>query len=958
MGNFARLQKNIERWALFDPEAAKALQQQNQELASANASAYHVEEASFPISEANSLSDAQTLIADLKLDALQLIYLYGVGLGEIYDVLKTWLEDEAHSLVLFESNLAQIAALLATERGDAIMHHPRVWLYFLDSDMQSVVKATEFFMGLKYATIASSHYQNLSPKLALNFKTKIEYCSNARIGFLAEYRSWGYGFFYNYLRNLFLWPRSFLSSTLFNRFQGVPAIICGAGPSLAKQGALLKELRDRALIFAGGTAMNGVNAFSLLPHVGVGIDPNMAQLSRIIMNLAYETPFFYRNRIYAHALKRVHGPLLHIPGSSGYRIAEYFERELGLASVDVSEGHNVINFSLSIAAAMGCYPIILVGVDLAYTGGDSYSSGVISHPIHHQKELFHTKNFDEELVLRNDIYGNPVTTLWKWVNESLWFGSVAAEHQEMQMINATEGGIGFHGVPNMSLRDVAAKFLNKPYDFDLMLFGEIQDAPMPPSVTSKNIILALENLSESLKRSVELLGSISAEEPHKSKESVSSAREQLEKEIAYTYVLADFKSAFENVKKKELWRLESDKTLMDLETWETKRVALKSQEQTLLAQVALSLSQQIEEVVSDQQRPPAPPVHSAPLGVSVAEGNYRFDAFGYEIHDVTCQIDYTEVFDRGDLIVVEKSMHPNGHIKMESHRKGEVLHGPSMFYSPAGLLLGRTWFVDGLRQGKALRCYATGALYAVLSFKNGVADGLQRYFYEDGSSRSEIPYQAGVLHGDLLLFHPGGRVERELHFNSGKREGKECIWSASGQLLIEAYFNQDLPVGTARAWHENGTLAYENKYDEPDFNVQIWNDQGVPISQEAATDYFKALASGMHRLTAEITTAFDQLNLAFRQLVPQEKREEMERTLLELRAEVDRLQDLNRQISVDSGLQPANQREEIWKTPSAQRHVESKVNAMAVHIKEEFVKLQTLLIDVMKKKNDPDAPRY
>ena len=137
--------------------------------------------------------------------------------------------------------------------------------------------------------------------------------------------------------------------------------------------------------------MNALNAKGVLPHFGVGIDPNFEQSTRIIMNKAFDTPFFYRSRIYFDVPKIVTGDLLYISGNAGYDVANYFDKEVGITATDLEEGCNVINFSLSIAEKMGCNPIILVGVDLAYSDNQSYAEGVTNHPIHAGKKLFRTK---------------------------------------------------------------------------------------------------------------------------------------------------------------------------------------------------------------------------------------------------------------------------------------------------------------------------------------------------------------------------------------------------------------------------------------------------------------------------------------------------------------------------------------------------------------------------------------
>ena len=60
---------------------------------------------------------------------------------------------------------------------------------------------------------------------------------------LNEYLTGQRGFLSNFYLNLYYLPDSKKGNDLYGKFQGIPAIICGAGPSLQKNIHLLKELK-------------------------------------------------------------------------------------------------------------------------------------------------------------------------------------------------------------------------------------------------------------------------------------------------------------------------------------------------------------------------------------------------------------------------------------------------------------------------------------------------------------------------------------------------------------------------------------------------------------------------------------------------------------------------------------------------------------------------------------------
>ena len=179
------------------------------------------------------------------------------------------------------------------------------------------------------------------------------------------------------------------------------------------------------------------------------------------------------------ALDLIHGDRVFIPGLTAYIIPSYMEKDFGNGADEpiIEEGHNVLTLSLKLARTMGCNPIICVGIDLSYSEGKSYSSGIANHPLYPAKKNLRTKVYEDKLVVRRDIYGNEVNTLWKWISEAIWYGETAKKSPELLLINATEGGIGFPHVLHMKLQEVKELYLKKTYDLTSWLQGAIQASP-------------------------------------------------------------------------------------------------------------------------------------------------------------------------------------------------------------------------------------------------------------------------------------------------------------------------------------------------------------------------------------------------------------------------------------------------------------------------------------------------
>ncbi len=201
--------------------------------------------------------------------------------------------------------------------------------------------------------------------------------------------------------------------------------------------------------------------------------------------------------------------------------------------------------------------------------------GIANHPLHERKAYFRTKSTTDELISHTDIYGKPITTLWKWIAEAAWFSSFAQSHPHAIVINATEGGLGFDGIPNETLQHVSEVFLKKQYDFGGILHSEIQNAVMPLQVTDQGIVEILTDLMTSLERCSQacqilegdLQKTIDGLDTTSSVPTVLSkageqAQHSLEGEIGYQHLLKVFNDMHIQIHSRQLDRLEIDKDMI------------------------------------------------------------------------------------------------------------------------------------------------------------------------------------------------------------------------------------------------------------------------------------------------------------------------------------------------------------------------------------------------------------
>jgi hypothetical protein len=933
---------NLERWRVFQPKAAALVENTTLATVSTGLNDNGIELNLFkeidgqrvPLYSKTNISDELQLWGDaLGEPPFNTLFVYGIGLGYHYGFMRTWLDKTPRALLVFvEDDLEVIKTFLGTDVATVFLKDPKVRLYHFEPESEDdrfTFNTLGFVSVLeKWQKTGINSYREHKPKLYAEFCGKLDYYCQKVSNIVNEYVQYSLGFQKNFFQNELELPGAYTASRIFEGFKNVPAIICGAGPSLSKNIDLLRQLTDKALIIAGGTAINALNAKNFNPHFGAGIDPNPFHYTRIIANQAFETPFFYRSRIINQALKTVHGDHLYVSGTGGHNVSEWFEQKLGIPEYPLEEGHNVVNMSVSLAKALGCNPIIVVGVDLAYSGNENYAAGIQAHAIHDRKSNFFTKNLDEELITKMDIYGQPVTTLWKWINESVWFGRFAKMHPDITFINATEGGIGFPEIPNMTLEEVADKYLQTSYDFATLIHRNIQRSALPDDINADAIINLMRIVSESLTRCAEIYDQLITgwKEHHVNLLSGQTYEEdfipprieellkQLQNEDGWKALLKVYNEAFFPILYAKQKELEFNSAFHDSKFVAFARADFFVKSNEFLKTASLMQKYLIEDVIRlyHEENKNIPKQSVSPQTEKLKENLAK---------------------DHGS------TNEGQGQIKEDKDVQGHVIS--------------RSSFLNGKRHGKSWFYFPDKSLKSLQRYSSGQFDGLQEYYYPNGNLKSVLRYQKGLLEGEQLLFHRNGKLYRELHFEQGKRHGTEKLWNAEGIQLLEVRYEQDEPVGTAREWYANGNIAKEIVYhkDPLQNKTRVWDINGVPqnIEKTKKDDYFENLTKQTTLLTSSLDNIYKSIEGVAKNIKIETKPNQttIQEDIAQMHKDLENLHRINNEMIYESGLDPANKQEQIWKTPSAQRGMENYLRGMTKKMTDDLNSIQNALTIAM-----------
>jgi len=240
-------------------------------------------------------------------------------------------------------------------------------------------------------------------------------------------------------------------------FDGRPAVLVAAGPSLEKNVHLLHELQGRAVIIAVDTALRLLLPLGIKPDIVTTIDFNQVNFQKFAnVPIDPDISLVYHPGGYYESIRAFQGPKFtssHVPNRIPAWLMQYVQDKGGLAS-----GTTVAHMSFSLARHMGCNPIVLMGQDLAFPQNQVHAGDL---------SLWKIDTSDMETV--EDIFGEPVGSMTSFKHAIYHFEKAFAE-TKATIIDATEAGAKKQGARSMRLRDVIDEYCNlSPMDIKGLL---------------------------------------------------------------------------------------------------------------------------------------------------------------------------------------------------------------------------------------------------------------------------------------------------------------------------------------------------------------------------------------------------------------------------------------------------------------------------------------------------------
>lgn len=279
------------------------------------------------------------------------------------------------------------------------------------------------------------------------------------------------------------------SDDLIGKFPvDMPAIVISAGPSLAKNVHLLEKAKGKAFIICTDTAINAVLATGTKPDMIIGVDYEKPLELFMAQGLS-DIPFLADTDFNTEVLEYLQPKSLFFSTSDERTWQKLFQK-VGSSFTSIDAGGSVATAAISSLVKWGFRKIILIGQDLALTGNKE-----------HVGDTEEVTEFDEKhykYVMGID--GDMLPVRFDFLIYLRWIEDLAFNNKDIEIIDATEGGIKKRNTSIMSFEAAIDKFCRDNYDIG----GILESVPrLFTGQSGKLIVDELQRMRNNLKRFID-----------------------------------------------------------------------------------------------------------------------------------------------------------------------------------------------------------------------------------------------------------------------------------------------------------------------------------------------------------------------------------------------------------------------------------------------------------------------
>lgn len=382
------------------------------------------------------------------------IILFGIGNGDaLQHIIKNY--NNLYEIIVVEPSLQIFKTYLENHNINEILKKDLNVTFVVNKPEEFVVdaiylnmldsKKTSMVFHISYCSVFNSYYNKMVIELGKTLKVK---SGDIRI-FAGLSQLW----LMNSIKNLKIDDVYPIEKSILDNFKEKTAIIVSAGPSLNKNIHMIEKLKEKAIIFAVGSAIKVLDSKGITPHFRVAID-GLPHENTIFEDIdTSSVPLMFANPLYHEILPKYKGTKIRFILESEY-IGKYIYRKSKIPFQEFLSGASVANGLLNLLCGIGCNRIIFMGQDLSYTKEGLHAKGITT-----EKEDEQWLKTQKYIIVKN-VYGEDVYSIDPYLQMKYTMEATIERYKNIEFLNATEGGLGIEGAENLTAEEVLYKKLN------------------------------------------------------------------------------------------------------------------------------------------------------------------------------------------------------------------------------------------------------------------------------------------------------------------------------------------------------------------------------------------------------------------------------------------------------------------------------------------------------------------
>ncbi len=418
--------------------------------------------------------EGEKLAEEMAREPADLLIAVGFGLG--YH-LEAYRQKLACPILIYEPSLSRLRAALSLRPGFSLLGHRDVHLATTSDALRAQFHKL-YVPGIRTRLFVHPALMRLDGEAVYEAARTISRAKDSyditAVTNVKLYSLWAR----STIQNLPQLLKSPPADRLFGRYKGLPAVVAAAGPSLNKQLPLLREMREKVLVIAIGQCLGALRA--------AGIEPDFVHIVES-QNVAHQLEKAGGGEgVNFVPMASCHPTVFEIPVATRFivypqlnAIANWLAGALDFVPHTIGGG-TVAQSAVFLAHAMGGNPIILIGQDLAFTGGKIYAQDSLYEEVgfeqtegnkyvltkHETKAALFGRTIDQKDRRRS----RPLVWVEGWDGErvptSVSYATFIEQYREIGrymrsrdvlLLNCTEGGARIPELEHCAFREALAQ---------------------------------------------------------------------------------------------------------------------------------------------------------------------------------------------------------------------------------------------------------------------------------------------------------------------------------------------------------------------------------------------------------------------------------------------------------------------------------------------------------------------